>query len=158
MKLLIAVLLVILVICSMVGCSRYNYEGWKEISIRNIGTLKIPSEWACYEEDGKLYFVDENQIPAMIETHSYCSGFEGDSPGDVDSNRFFDNYRCLRHISSTVFSNGAVYGEYLIEINSNQHQYYFLDLGGEETISLIIWDDTIDIEFVKKIAWSAVLF
>lgn len=153
MKRFIAILLAILAVFSLGGCSRYNYDGWKEISIWNIGTLKIPSEWTYYEKDDKLYFLDENQVPVMIETHSYCSG---DKPGNMDCNDFFDEYRCLQHISSTVFSNGAVYGEYLIEINSNQCQHYFLDLPGEESISLIIWDDTIDIEFVKKIAWSFV--
>ena len=42
-------------VLSMGGCNRIKYIGWKEVEIRDYGTIKVPDTWMCSEHNGYIY-------------------------------------------------------------------------------------------------------
>lgn len=155
MKRIVACVLVCVLIFGAAGCASYNYDGWNDLAIDSCGTLKIPPNWQTYIVDDLLYIVDENKKPVMIQTHSHAGIEDGDF-GEVESNAFFEEVRCLKFVSGEVFSNGAFYGRVTVEKNGMQSQQYILEFEGATRVSIVVWDDTIEDELVKKIAKSFV--
>ncbi len=86
----------------------------------------------------------------MIQTHSYA-GIEDNEVGIEEKNDYF-NVQVLKTLSSSVYSNGAIYGKNLLLQNGEKKEKYYLQIGYEELVEFIIWDDTIDLESIKKIA------
>lgn len=155
MKRSIAFVLVLIFFFASTGCSSYDYDGWNTLTIDSCGTIRVPQEWTSYEKDGLLYILDKNQSPIMIETHSY-SGFEENEQGTMESNDFYENLVSSRTLSSSVLSNGAIYGEVLMQCGEAKTQNYYLELGYDQRILLVVWDNTIDENTIKKIAASFV--
>ena len=130
------------------------YNKWQTIHIEDCGKLKIPEECSYFVEDDKVYIVDEEQNPVMIETFSYPGTYEWEH-GEMDENKYYSEIVSLECLQSEGFSNSAIYGTYLMEVNGEKTEKYFISLPNEnEDLDLIVWDPTIDLKQVKKIARS----
>ena len=137
-------------------CGMYNYSKWKTIYIEDCGKLKIPEEWSYFVEEDKVYIIDEEQKPVMIETFSYPGPSDWEH-GEMDENKYYSEIVSLVCLQSQVFSNSAVCGTYLMEVDGEKTKKYFLSLENEDSTvinDLIVWDPTIDLKQVKKIAQS----
>lgn len=155
MKKTITIKLLCAIIIVFTACSTSQYDGWKTINIDNCGALKIPEEWLFYEENGFIYFTDVDANPIMIQTFSY-SGIDENQHGKEESNKFFSKVINIKTLTSAVLSNGAIYGKALVEKDDCESEKYYLELGYERKILLIIWEETLNDELVKKIARSFV--
>ena len=150
-KLTFVAVFLIIIVCL---CAHNNYyNGWKIIDIDSYGTLKIPDEWTAFEEDGKIYILNDKLEPAMIQTFS-ISGMDDNEEGIVESNKYFDEIINVKTLSSAVLSNGAIYGETLIKKNNTEFKHYYIEIGYEKAITLIIWDTSLSKDVVRKIANS----
>lgn len=149
-RLLIAIIIVIL-ICS---CSN-KYKGWQTIDIEKCGTLKIPNEWSCIEENGLLYFLDENMELIAFQTESRTVAYvEEQQYGELESNKYFDEVQNLALLSSCMYGNGACQGKHLLKIDGEQHTRYYIKFGYDRSILMIFWDESITEDLTIKIANS----
>lgn len=151
------ILIALFIISCTAGCDEYDYDGWQTIYIEDYGTLKIPSDWKSYVEDDYLYIVDANDNPIMIQTYSYC-GYNAGEEGKVESNKFVENFQCVKGLSSNALSNSTTYGKVEILQGSEKSEHYFLALNvvvnNTLYMKLIVWDPSIDEDMVQKIAAS----
>ena len=125
-------------------------EGWQTISLPQAGTMQIPPEWHCYEENDYVYIVDENDTLIMFQDFDTE---EGDS-------EIAESYKFLKDIKyhdfvediGSGFSNGASYGKMLISCEGTEYEKYYIQIVDDKFIKLIVWTDSIDEETVAKIA------
>lgn len=137
------------------GCVQWETRGWQTVEIQDCGTLRLPSDWTCYEKGGLIYIVNHARRPVMIETTSSPSA-DGRIPGDTEANDFFADITNLRHLTSAVFSNGAIYGTYLTEHQGQQSEKLYLNIGYDRSITLLVWDDTMSESMLKTVAQTFV--
>lgn len=154
-KTLVFIVISSLFLLIVAGCAAEKTSGWQTIEIPDCGTLKIPPDWTYYENEGWIYILDHAQKPAMIQTKSF-PGVDGRTPGETESNDFFTEVTNLRLLTSAVFSNGAIYGSYLTEHNGNQSEEFFLEIGYDRHVTLLVWDETMDEAMLKTIAHTFV--
>ena len=69
---------------------------------------------------------------------------------------FFADITNLRHLTSAVFSNGAIYGTYLTEHQGQQSERLYLSIGYDRSITLLVWDDTMSESMLKTVAQTFV--
>lgn len=154
MKRIMVVIFILTAVLSFPGCSFSEYEGWQTVNIDDCGGIKIPGEWVYYEHDGLIYITDAGQNPIMIQTNSYCG--INKNPGITESNVFFESVTSLQLLSSAVYSNGAVYGKMLMQNGDTRTENYYLSIGYDRNVDLVVWDERVDIVTVKLIAQSFV--
>lgn len=150
------ILTFILTLCGtlvILGCSHSPTDSWKTICIPECGTLKVPEDWYMFEKDDLIYIVDADDHPIMIETHSYC-GIDDGQQGPTESNAYFKNITPMKYLSSAILSNSASYGELLVSYEGTQSSKLFLSA---DLIKFIVWDETVDMEMLLKIAETFVI-
>ncbi len=139
------------------GCGQ-EYENWKKVEIKEIGSVKIPNEWVVAYSEGKLYITDKSLENAdcnvfFLQTNSFSS-FEGEK-GIVESNKFCENLQNLQTKTSAVFSNSAIYGTMLFSVDGTEEEMRYLYLPTENTrILLVSWHNAVDQDTLLKIAKS----
>ena len=120
--------------------------------------MKIPEEWRMFGKDGRFYIVDVEDRPIMIQTYSYYCWFDYDvDQGETESNEYYEDVTYIEYIASVTISNGATYGEVLVEHENERTPRYYLHLGYEKVVYLVIWDETMDEEMLADIADTFVL-
>lgn len=133
------------------GCTS-STENWKEIDIADCGTLKIPDEWTFLIENGIMYIIDGDK-PIMIS----CK-----RTGENESNLYFSDYKYVEFISSSVLSNGPIYGKAKYLYEDSPIELYYLDLGytlhDDELIEFVVWDQEISEDFLINIAKTFVSY
>ncbi len=148
--------LILCVVLASAGCSNATTKNWQTISIPGCGTMKIPEDWQMFEEDDRIYIVDADDRPIMIQTLSYCGSKDGQQ-GPAESNAYFENVTPMKYLSSAVLSNCAVYGEMLVSYEGTQSTKLFLDVGYDPSIEFIVWDETVDMDMLVTIAETFVI-
>lgn len=156
MKKVVLLLISLLMLTMVFACDKGDipYDNWKRIEINDCGSIEIPSEWSYFYEDGKLYIVDENAEPVMIQSDNY-KVYEG------DSNKFYGNYKKIELIDGENYSNSAKYeiSKFLLddkEVELQSINLYVLSRGSllDKDVNLIVWKTDIGEKVVKKIAKS----
>ena len=154
MKKVLFFFLTLSIVFSTVGCSRASTRHWQTIYLPECGTLKIPEDWRMFEKDDRIYIVDADDQPVMIQVLSWC-GIEDGEQGIAESNAYFEDVIPMKCLSSAVFSNSAAYGEVLVSCENIQSTKLFLDLPPSEMF--IVWDETVDMEMLITIAKTFVI-
>lgn len=134
---------------SLLGCFE-RQNNWKSIQFDDCGSLKIPQEWNVSENGGYIYVLNSELKPVMIQSFSY-SGFDDNQEGKSEDNDFY-TVQNLKTVSSQVLSNGAVFGEAILLKNGIQIERLFIEIGYERRILFIVWDDEINLDYLKRIA------
>ena len=135
----------------------YTYWNWKEVTIKNNDTLKIPKKWDCFSENNKIYIVNEQGNPVMIETTEYM--YTDDWQTLEEKNKFFSKKIRMKDLYGAVFSNGVFLQEVLIKDDEGEREGYVLCFPTEdyeEEYYFIVWDSEISKKMIEKIAWSFV--
>lgn len=146
--------LILCIVLFAVGCSRASTRHWQTIYLPECGTLKIPEDWRMFEKDDRIYIVDADDQPVMIQVLSWC-GIDDDQQGVAESNAYFEDVIPMKCLSSAVFSNSAAYGEVLVSCENIQSTKLFLDLPPSEMF--IVWDETVDLDMLRTIAKTFVI-
>lgn len=142
----------------------YNYKDWQTMCVEGCGTIKIPKDWMYYVKDEKFYVLDEENNPIMIETFS-----NNREPGSKlwieDSNIFYSEIFYGGSINSVVIPNGVIYGNVLVKREGVKEGKIYLVLPKANVtvenmcgMNLIVWDKTLDMKTIEKIAWSFVTY
>ena len=156
MKKVVLLLVSLLMLTMVFACDKGDipYDNWKRIEINDCGSIEIPSEWSYFYEDGKLYIVDENAEPVMIQSDNR-KVYEG------DSNKFYGNYKKIELIDGENYSNSSTYeiSKFLLddkEVELQSINLYVLSRGSllDKDVNLIVWKTDIGEKVVKKIAKS----
>lgn len=156
MKKVVLLLVSLLMLTMVFACDKGDipYDDWKRIEINDCGSIEIPSEWSYFYEDGKLYIVDENAEPVMIQSDNR-KVYEG------DSNKFYGNYKKIELIDGENYSNSSTYeiSKFLLddkEVELQSINLYVLSRGSllDKDVNLIVWKTDIGEKVVKKIAKS----
>lgn len=152
-KILVCIVILSFLLPVLAGCSAVKTLSWQTVEIPNCGTLKLPADWIYYEKDGLIYILDHTKKPVMIETNS-SPGVDDRTPGETETNDFFTGVTNLRSLSSTVISNGAIYGTFLTDFSGKASEKLFLNIGYDRTVTLLVWDETMDEKMLKTIAFT----
>ena len=156
MKKVVLFLVSLLMLTMVFACDKGDipYDNWKRIEINDCGSIEIPSEWSYFYEDGKLYIVDENAEPVMIQSDNY-KVYEG------DSNKFYSNYKKIESVYNEGFSNSSMYeiskfslDDKEVELRSINLCVFSGDALLDKDVNLIVWKTDIGEKVVKKIAKS----
>ena len=157
MKKVVLFLVSLLMLTMVFACDKGDipYDNWKRIEINDCGSIEIPSEWSYFYEDGKLYIVDENAEPVMIQSDNR-KVYEG------DSNKFYGNYKKIELIDGENYSNSSTYEVFKFLLDDKEVELQNIKLfvdPDEETlldkdVNLIVWKTDIGEKVVKKIAKS----
>lgn len=147
--------LLMIIVCLLLGCSSDVNPDWEDVIIYGSGSISMPSDWRCFEEQGYTYIVDNNNIPMMIQSYSFA-GIEDGSEGEAESNKYAENFQSIKVLTSTGLSNGATYGKMLVSCNGNNYERFYIDITVEVPMQFIVWSDSIDEKMVKNIAKSYV--
>lgn len=145
--------LLMIIVCVLLGCSSDISEDWKDVIIDGSGTLSVPYNWQCFEEQGYTYIVDSNGTPMMVQSYSFA-GIDDGSEGVAESNKYAENVQSIKLLTSAVLSNGAIYGKMFISCNGKTHERFYIDITGEVSMQFIVWSESIDEKMVKTIAKS----
>lgn len=149
--------LLIMIACFFIGCTSNVSDDWQTVSFSGFGTLKIPSEWRCYEEQDYIYIVDSNDVPIMIQSYSYASILDNEA-GIVESNKYVDSIQCIQSLTDTGLSNGITYGKILISYDGEQREVFYLEIVDDTCLQLLILDKSLDEAMVRKIAKTYIDF
>ncbi len=137
--------ILIVSILLLYGCAS-STKNWKKVDIEDCGTLKIPNEWTFRVENNIMYIVN-GEKPIMIS----CK-----RTGESESNLYFNDYKYIEFINSSVLSNGPIYGKAQYLYKSTPIELYYLNLGytlnDEELVEFVVWDQEISEEFLIIIA------
>ena len=126
-----------------------SVKGWQTISLPQAGTMQIPPEWHCYEENDYVYIADENDTLIMFQD------FDTEEDSEIaESYKFLKDiqYHDLVEGIGTGFSNGASYGKMLISCEGTEYEKYYIQIVDDKFIKLIVWSESIDEKTVEKIA------
>ncbi len=160
MKKAVLVVLMLAMVLSMGGCNRIKYIGWKEVEIRDYGTIKVPDTWMCSEHNGYIYLTDrpleeEGCIVYFVET-IWDSGVNIDGY-ELTSNDYYGEIIKMNFVKGANLSNGAFYGEYTFNLNGEQTEGYYLRLimqCHKQRLHLVSFNKNITYETLEKIAYS----
>lgn len=133
------VLIVLLSLCAIIGlCIVFYHKGWKRVEITDVGSLVVPTDWQCCEEDERKIFCDEygNVVMEEVPPKMFCV-FDDDA-----------------HIEGVLYYNSAYWWKCAVTIDGVLNEYYCLDLGGD--INLIIYDEDVTKNDVIRMAKSFV--
>lgn len=154
------VLMLLMTLCLLTGCT--NYSGYKDVKIPddNIGTLKIPNHWQFEVDDDWIQIIDteKNEIIG-IQWDKGLYYYTGTVLYDERLfNPYFDNYERVKSDLKSGNSNGAQWGDNTWEMSSITYYYKFLLFNGSEdssyNIRIIIIDNSIEDSVLSNIAKS----
>ena len=147
----------ILILCTSCIVSYLNrYKGWQEIDVPEVGTFKIPPDWAYHRDSNRIYLTDKN-VTTPTQENTYIVGSVRMTGYDEAASQVFDsNAKCEDIVSSMVFSNNAYVGkeEYIIQGKRCNNIYLNMNSATYEQIDMLVWDDSVDYELAEKIAKS----
>ena len=58
--------LLMIIVCLLLGCSSDVNQDWEDVIIYGSGSISMPSDWRCFEEQGYTYIVDSHDTPLYI--------------------------------------------------------------------------------------------
>ncbi len=137
-------LIMIALVLLLCGCSSET-DDWEILNIEGCGTFRIPNYWEHSFQDGEIYIMS-NEKPIMI---SY------ERTGKSETNSFFSNFKYVDLSTSSVLSNGAIYGKAKYSYLDKEIERYYLNFGETKDgklIEFLVWDTDVDEEFLIKIA------
>lgn len=154
MKRQVTILILMIFIVSLnAGCTLYDYDDWQAVYIEGCGAFSVPPQWQSYEENGRIYILNENAELAMLQAVSYTEN-RSDSDDLAEQNNF-PEIKSLEMLTSCCLGNSAVYGTELVEKNGEESTVYYLDITmTDKLVKFYFCDDTVGEKFVKKIASS----
>ena len=160
MKRAVSIVLILVMTFSMGGCNRIKYIGWKEVDIKDYGTIKVPDTWMYSEHNGFVYLtdrpIDEEGcriyfVETIWEPEKNKNGYE------VSTNDYYGDIVKMDFVKGANISNGAFYSEYTFNLNGEQTTGYYLRLikqCHEQTLHLVAFNKDITYETLEKIAFS----
>jgi hypothetical protein len=153
MKKIFGLIIVICIVFSLAGCSSQT-KNWQLIEFSDYGTMKIPSEWSCFVQDG-IYYIMNGESPVMIS-------YRGRGIGEKESNLYFDDFQYIDFVTSAVLSNGPIYGKAKYQYNNAEIERYYLNLGekpnGDIELDFIVWDTKVEKDLLIDIAKTFAYF
>ena len=119
---------------TMYGC--YDYSDFKELYLKDIGTIMIPQQWESDEYNGLLYFYDsqatgsERKITMFESKSDWQPGIDNgtERPGEIEDNIISDSFQTISDISNAVDSNSATYGENKVKIDGERQSMRYIEL------------------------------
>lgn len=155
----------------------YDYTGWKEVEIKDIGTIKIPQEWKIGEYNDLMYFCDDNNGKVfMLQSNSNPTSkpkTNSTSPypeheivaGAVEDNILSSTFQAVSpsgNFINGVKSNSACYGANDISVDGTVKAMRYIDLDNPKNLSvdpvILYFTDEVDDEMYDKILESFSLF
>lgn len=131
-------------------------KGFKKVEIPNTGTIQVPKDWLYYEKDGIIYFVNNDDV-----TNCYMVGhilnlgeeYSFETPE-------FSNISISDMVSYICFSNSTFVGTVQCGIDEIYTTKYYIKsfLYEDQYLFLVVLDDTIDYNTIKKIGNSFIRF
>ncbi len=155
---IIPIALLIMMISTLIAIVIYipkpNYDT-QTITLENSGTFKVPNEWKYYKKDNRIYFVDANEQPIMIQHHSYANFSEtiDAQPGEKEINQFFE-IQALELLESEIFSNCGTLCKTKWLINGSETKKYEIEFSYGTEYSFIVLDDSLSKKDLKIIVNS----
>lgn len=143
----------ILILACLSGCS---YDGWNEITVPQIGSFKIPPDWACHIDDNKIYLTHKDITEPTID-NVYLAGTILTKESALPGWKILDNNaEYVDTIKGEIFSNSAYIGEGIFSVNNEsvKRTYFYMSQSTYEEIYMILMDNSIEHETVKKIVKS----
>ena len=152
---------IVLIVFALLIIICYNKLKWKTVSIENIGSVKVPGEWCFSQNDRYVYFTD---IP-MKKGEAYNIYMVGvvSKPGfewkHIPMSELFEDVKVEilnSFINSEGFSNSVLFGETEVAVDGKKTHKFELKLweSNEQYLRLLVWDDSLDEELVRKIGKS----
>lgn len=141
----------------------HMYFGWKEISINDSISFKIPGNWESSKKDGLLYFYDKNEkndnnIVLFQSETSECFQI-GDSVkinSDLaEKNVCSDNFLSIVSLNSSVNSLGTISGEALVSFDGkSQVEDYIVFNDHKNDFVFYTYKRNVDDDTLEKICDS----
>ena len=153
----IIVIIAVLILC-ILGISSYlgRYKDWQEIDVPEVGTFKIPPDWAYHRDGNRIYLTDKNvEVPTLENT--YIVGTVKFTMNDEEACEIIDsNAKYVNTVSDMIFSNSARIRkkEYIIHGKLCTMVHLQLWSPHDAEIDMLVWDDSVDYELAEKIAES----
>ena len=133
-----------------------RYKDWQEIDVPEVGTFKIPPDWAYHRDGNRIYLTDKN-VKAPTEENTYIVGSVRVTNDDEVACKIFDSNTGYGDVvSSAIFSNSARIWKVKYIIHGKLCTKVCLDMWApsDAEIDMLVWDDSVDYKLVKKIAKS----
>lgn len=113
----------------------------------------VPNTWSLdVKED--YYFTDEDSDVVMVQSYSYAS-YESSKyyeKGIMESNPIKGQIQSIKYLSSQVLDNSSSFGRVLIDEESVEMERYYLALPATNVeVQFLIFDETLDDAFIKKL-------
>lgn len=133
-----------------------RYKDWQEIDVPEVGTFKIPPDWAYHRDGNRIYLTDKD-VKVPTEENTYIVGSVRVTNDDEAACQMIDgDAKYVDTVSGIVFSNSArirkmeyiIFGKLCTKVNLE------LWAPSDAEIDMLVWDDSIDYKLVKKIAKS----
>jgi len=133
-----------------------KYKDWQIINIPNIGSFKVPQEWNVSYENYAYHITD---IPKDEEDLNIY--ILGRMPSDHKNNKYLPKHELFENVEYTGnfirgkgLSNSTFFGQEVYKINGFEEIKYFIDFNSEYILLFLIWNDSLDINIIEKIADS----
>ena len=161
MKKTVLIVLILVMTFSMGGCNRIKYIGWKEVDIKDYGTIKVPDTWMYSEHNGYVYLTDrpleeEGCIVYFVETE--WEPLLNEDGNEVSINEYYGEIILKDLIINGSTSLGAYFGMFNFLLNGEPTigYYYSFDDVSEDKPRLYFVSFNMDItyETLEKIAYS----
>lgn len=133
MKIGVISILVVVCICYMFGCPE-KHTDWQTVYFIDCGTMKIPPEWQMISEEGRIYILNQEGNPVLIQYHG---------TGEPETCRYFSDMKYVDFITSAGLSNSAIYGREIYLCGNQKKEYLYVDLLGDSSIHFIVWDENL---------------
>lgn len=154
------VLILLITLCLLTGCT--DYSEYKEVKIPddNMGTVKIPKHWQFEVVDDWIHIIDTTK-EKVIGIQYYKGDYYTIHQTVYDErlyNPYFDNYEFIVEGITSGNSNGGNYGSKEIKVNEMKHNCRYLLFNGTTNhrydIEIIMIDDSIEDSVLSNIAKS----
>jgi hypothetical protein len=139
--------------------------GWQKVSIKGVGTFKIPRDWIVTQKNKSIFITDkpieENGYKiylAGVIIYKYDNNLKKDEINGkwlyyYSNDIFFKNVQFIESTPSMVFSNSTYVGINKYNINENIKEIYYLDLRIKNgAIEFLSWDNMISEDILIEIA------
>ncbi len=133
-----------------------RYKDWQEIDVREVGTFKIPPDWA-YHRDRNILYITDKSVETPTQKNAYIVGTVKTCWTDMWACQVFDDSaKYVKSGAGTVFSNNArvIREDYIIQENLCTKININMAALREEAIDMLVWDESIEYELAEKIAKS----
>ena len=148
---------VILILCTLCVVSYLNrYKDWQEIDVPEVGTFKIPPDWAYHRDGNRIYLTDKN-VKCPTQENTYIVGTVQVAEYNEAACKVFDsNTEYVDIVSSIVFSNSAYIWKKKYIIHQKLCTKVSVEMwsSSDAEIDMLVWDDSIEYELFEKIAKS----